>query len=67
MSSCFDVYTLAGQGCHIIQTYPSQVHPGGRVRPNGPVVLRERGRKLELTTVIKDDEEALAVALLLLS
>lgn len=61
--SCFDVYTLAGQGCTVIQTYPSQVHPpSGRVRPSGPLVTRGVHPR---SRVLPDDEEVLiALALL---
>lgn len=68
MTTCFDVYVIAGQGCHIVQTYPSQRHPHSGVHPGGPVTRREHGReRIELSRKIYEDEEALAFALLLLS
>lgn len=68
MSTCHDIYVLRGDGCHVIQTYPSQVHPhGGGTRPGGVVTKRIDGRRIELSKRIYDDDEALALALLLLT
>jgi len=64
--SCHDIYVLAGQGCHVIQTYPSAVHPpSSNVPPHGPQISRRRGEHPR-TRFVYDDEEAVITALLLL-
>lgn len=68
MSTCTDVY-VRPQTCNTISIYPSQVHPGGGggTRPGGVITKRIDGRRIELSKRIYDDDEALALALLLLT
>lgn len=68
MSVCTDVYTRP-QSCDQISIYPSQVHPGGGggTHPGGVITRREAGRGIELSKKLYEDEDAITLALLLLS
>lgn len=59
--SC-DVYVLPSAGCDRVWVYPNAPHPPSGGRPGGVNVRRETR---PVRRVRREDEEALAVALLL--
>lgn len=62
MTVCTDVY-VRPQTCNTISIYPSQVHPGRRIRPSGPEVSRRVGYP-NVKPILEDDDLAIALSLL---
>lgn len=67
MSTCFDIYTLAGDGCAVIWTYPSQVHPQPSGGGGGGHPWREisEDKYREYPRIRNTDDEDVAVLIAL--